>query len=123
MSDNNTNNGVNNIKKQYYDRKKKGFAENNPGRPEGSKNKLTLLKEKLAKYAEENINFDEEHVMFTKDGTKYAARALPKLDILKLAVSLIPKEQKIEHSGEGIVLKVVDFSKAQEADGDTSSKQ
>ena len=90
----------------------KDWNGNAEGRPKGSKNKLTLLKEKLAKYAEENIDFDEVTTLYNKEGNPYTTRALPKLDILKIAAGLIPKEQKIEHSGEGFTVKLVDFSSA-----------
>jgi hypothetical protein len=104
-------------KSEYATRGQRGFIEGNPGRPNGIPNKLTLLKNKLAEYAEANIDLDEVATMYDKDGNPYTARTLAKLDILKLAVSLIPKEQKLEvEHKEPITIEIKRYDKPTDAE-------
>jgi len=79
--------------------KRPSFAEGNPGRPEGSKNKVTLLKEKILNEVLRR-RFDREKILYVKRGKQIVRIVEPEVsttDLIKVGATFVPKELK----GEG----------------------
>ena len=81
----------------YAEPGKKGFKENNPGRPKGSKNKFSLAKLEEAIEAEEKIAQDNEDVGLFQKYVRMAYRN-PQV-MISLMKKFVPDKEKIEHSG------------------------
>lgn len=83
----------------------------------GTKNKATLLKEKLIDYALK-LDLDESRLVLSKSDKrriiKKYLRSIPKVEILRLAAGMVPKEIK----GEGFDASNLTAIFAQVSEGD-----
>lgn len=91
------------------------FKKGNPGRLPGTKNKTTILKEKLLDAAIK-IDLSGSRIVLLRDGRRVAIPNMRPDDLVRVAASLIPKEQLIKGEGFETNISLTNVLNSEEVD-------